>query len=276
MRRSIDKETLCDRLAEKIGGFIASAAKDRAPDVVAVGFAGPTDSASGRVYFAPNVGGLDDLYLARHLESRLGTRVLVANDADCAALGEYWCGAGKGVGSLFLFTLGTGMGGALVIDGTVWEGSSGIAGEIGHTVVDIDGPLCSCGKRGCLEALVSATAVVKRYRKRKALKPGGQEITAKLVFQRAKQGEPVALGVVKETAMALGVGIANVYLLLNPELILIGGGVARAGSMLVRPATEHARTLIFPQLRDGLKVKRSGLGDDAGLIGAACLAHQRM
>jgi len=267
---------LCDRLAEKIAAFIDRSSKGGPPLGVAVGFAGPTDSSSGRVYFAPNVGGLGDLHLARGLETRLGLPALVANDADCAALGEYWRGAGKGAKSLFLFTLGTGMGGALVIEGRLWEGGAGIAGEIGHTVVDMDGPVCACGRRGCLEALVSATAVIREYKKRARRSRTGAEVTAKSVFQLARKGDRFAGRVVAEAARALGIGIANVYLLLNPDLILIGGGVARAGRMLIGPATEHARAELCPELRGRLKVKRASLGDDAGILGAAYLAYTRL
>jgi glucokinase len=271
-----DKEALCGRLAELIGAFIGRAAKGRAPGAVALGFAGFTDSASGRVYFAPNVGGLSDLRPAREVERRLGIKTLVANDAKCAALGEYWQGAGKGARSLFHFTLGTGVGGAFIIDGKLWEGSAGIAGEIGHTVVDLDGPRCGCGKRGCLEALVSANAIVREYRKVKGRGGGSDAVTAKAVFQRARGGERAAVRVVEAASRALGVGISNIYLILNPEIILIGGGVARAGSMLIRPATEHAREMILPRLRAGLRVKKAALGDDAGLLGAAYLAYQRV
>ena len=276
MREVTDKDALYDLLAEKVSAFIGRAGKGRTPGSVAVGFAGPTDSAFGRVYFAPNVGGLGDLRLAEGLESRLGMRVVVANDADCAALGEYWQGAGKGAASLFLFTLGTGMGGAMVMEGRLWEGSAGIAGEIGHTVVDIDGPRCACGRRGCLEALFSATAIIREYRKHRLKRADTTAVTAKSVFQLARRGDRVACRVVADASRALGIGIANVYLLLNPEVILIGGGVARAGTMLIGPATRHARTEIFPVLRDRLKVKRASLSDDAGLVGAAYLAYQRL
>jgi glucokinase len=275
MKIVTDKSTLCDHLAERIRAFIDRIGSRCAPAAVAVGFAGPTDTASGRVHFAPNVGGLDDLPLARELESRLGIRTIVVNDANCAALGEYWRGAGKGAPSLFLFTLGTGMGGAFVIDGDLWEGSAGIAGEIGHTVVDMNGPLCACGKRGCLEAMVSATAVIREYRRRKGLKRVAENLTAKSIFQRASRGDRAAQRTVDEAARALGVGISNIYLLLNPALILIGGGIARAGSVLIRPATEHAREMVFPQLRSRLRVKKAGLGDDAALVGAAYLAYHR-
>jgi glucokinase len=143
-------------------------------------------------------------------------------------------------------------------------------------VVDIDGPKCACGRRGCLEALVSATAIIREYRK---LKPGTRDaagITAKAVFQLAGKGDRAAEAVVADAAKALGIGIANVYLLLNPELILIGGGVARAGARLIDPAVRHARAEIFPEVRAGLKVKRAALGDAAGLLGAAYLAYQRL
>jgi glucokinase len=163
----------------------------------------------------------------------------------------------------------------MVIDGCLWEGSAGIAGEIGHTVVDIDGPRCSCGNRGCLEALVSATAIVRDYRRRKRVKSGAA-LSARSVFELAGKGDRAAREVVDAAAVALGVGIANVYYLLNPEIILIGGGVSRAGSMLIAPATEHARSRIFAPLRAGLRVGRAKLGDDAALLGAAHLAFQRL
>jgi glucokinase len=276
MRDVTGKDVLCGDLAEKIRSFIGRAGKGWAPAAVAVGFAGPTDSASGRVYCAPNVGGLGDLYLAEGLSSRLGLPVVVANDADCAALGEYWRGAGMGTSSFFLFTLGTGMGGAMVIDGDLWEGCAGIAGEIGHTVIDIDGPKCACGRRGCLEAFVSATAIVREYRRRGPQGSEGAAVTAKDVFQLARGGDPIAGTVVAGAARALGIGMANVFHLLNPEVILIGGGVARAGRALIGPAAEHARAEVFPVLRDRLKVARARLGDDAGLIGAAYLAYRRL
>jgi glucokinase len=270
------KEALCDGIADHIRAFLGSGKTSAAPVALSVAFAGPTDSRSGCVYFAPNLGGLEDLCLADELQARLGIKSFVANDADCAALGEYWKGAGQGASSLFLFTLGTGMGGAMVIGGELWEGSLGIAGEIGHTVVDLDGPACACGKRGCLEALVSGTAVVREYGQCRGGGAAGASITAEAVFQLARRNDPCALEVVEKTAKVLGVGISNVYLLLNPEIILVGGGIARAGTMLIEPATDHARSLLFPQLRDGLVVKRATLDDDSGIVGAAYLAFQRL
>jgi glucokinase len=264
-------------LSEKIAAF-ADASRDLPkPAGVGLGFAGPTNSETGRIYYAPNIGGLVGLNIVRDLEKSLGMRVMVANDANCAALGEYWKGAGEGACSLFVFTLGTGVGGGLVIDGEIWEGASGIAGEVGHTIIDIDGPRCECGRRGCLEALASGTAVVREYVRRSGIKSAAarRAVTAKAVFDKAKGGDRVAGKVVAGAAMALGIGIANVFNLINPELILIGGGVSRAGGILTRPAVKHARELVFPPLRTRLKVRRTRLGDDAGILGAARVVFTR-
>lgn len=272
------KAGLYGALSDLIMSFIESGAPAASPKGVGVGFAGPTRAKDGFVYFSPNIGQLSDLDIGRRLESRLGIPVLIQNDANCAALGEYWCGAGQGAASLFLFTLGTGVGGSLIIDGKLWEGSHGIAGEIGHTVIDMNGPRCRCGSRGCLETLASATAMIRGYTRRGGGRTGSEveNLTAKAIAEMAKRGDSVARDVVLSAAKALGIGIANVFNLINPELILIGGGVSRAGSILIAPAVRHARSAIFGPLRDGLKVRRARLGDAAALIGAAYLAHMNL
>jgi glucokinase len=269
------KHALLKALGDAIASFIDANGDLPSPAAACIGFAGPTKASEGYVYFAPNIRRMSDIDVGSYLEDFLGMRVLVENDANCAALGEYWHGAGKDASSLFLFTLGTGVGGSLVIAGDLWQGHDGIAGEVGHTVIDFKGPKCACGQRGCLETLVSATAMIKDYGKRKRLKTRSraQAITAKMIADKAKQGDRVAMAVVESAAEALGVGIANVFHLYNPELILVGGGVSRAGSILLAPAVSRAREAIFPQLSRRLKVRRTRLGDDAALIGAAYLAH---
>ena len=278
MKEINKKSDLYDSLLIMINSFLASTNDYPAPVCVVIGFAGPTMSSRGRVYFTPNIGGLYNLDLGDRLGSLLGMPVFIENDANCAALGEYLFGAGRGVESLFLFTIGTGVGGAFIAGGTLWEGFDGIAGEIGHTVIRADGPRCKCGKRGCLEAMVSATAIVREYKGRVGRNRfrDGVEISAELVADRAKTGERAATGVIREAAHALGIGIANVFGLLNPELILIGGGVSRAGPVFINPAVEHARSLVFGPLRRRLKVRRARLGDDGGLLGAACLGFQKV
>jgi glucokinase len=278
MKEIRKKEVLYDSISMMINSFLATADDYPAPVCVVIGFAGPTMSSEGKVYCTPNIGGLSNLDIGDRLENLLGMPVFVENDTNCAALGEYRFGAGRGAESLFLFTIGTGVGGAFVVGGTLWEGFDGTAGEIGHTVIRADGPRCNCGKRGCLEAMVSATAIVREYerRARKRRPRDGIGISAKEVVDRARAGERAAAGVIREAAHALGIGIANVFGLLDPELILIGGGVSRAGSILIDPAVEHARSLVFGPLRRRLKVRRARLGDDGGLLGAACLGFQRI
>jgi glucokinase len=266
-----DKESLYDALAGRISQFRSAGPRGSAPMAVAVGFAGPTHSSAGYIYLAPNVGKLNDINLGGELESRLGLPVIVANDANCAALGEFCYGAGVGSGSLFMFTLGTGVGGSFVIDGEIWEGAWGIAGEIGHTIVATDGPRCNCGRRGCLEALASGSAIIRDYiqKSRISSEARAKAVTAKFVFDRARRGDRIANRVVADAARALGIGIANVFHLINPEIVVIGGGVSRAGSSLIKPATAHAKEYIFPPLRNKLKVRRAKLGDDGALLGAA-------
>jgi glucokinase len=276
MGRFAVKEDLYAWLGGLLGDFIAAGREVPRPRCAAIGFAGPSKPQAGTIYYAPNVGRFTDLDVGRRLQRQLGLPVVVENDANCAALGEFWLGAGRGAKSLFLFTLGTGIGGSLVLDGSVWHGEDGIAGEIGHTIVMVGGPRCSCGRAGCLEALVSATALVRDYGEavgggRKAARAA----TAKAVVDLARRGDRKASAVVERAARALGVGIANVFHLLDPEVILIGGGVSRAGSILLGPAVREARALVFPPLAARLTVKRTTLGDDAGILGAAYLGLER-
>jgi len=277
MENNPTEDLLHRNLYRMVASFLSRAGKSPRPKAVAIGFAGLTRSADGLVYFSPNVGRLSNLNIRNQLEDRLGMPVLIENDANCAAVGEFWQGAGRGAKSLFLFTLGTGVGGSLVIDGEVWEGHHGIAGEVGHTVIDMDGPRCNCGNRGCLEAMVSAPAIVRTYMKIKEARGEGKPgvVTSRTVVGRARRGEKAARAAISEAGRALGTGIANVFGLLNPELILIGGGVSRAGPTLIRPAVKHARNLVCEPLRGKLKVRRAQLGDDAGLLGAAYLALKR-
>jgi glucokinase len=263
------KGDLLESLLANIREFLPAARECGRPRAVSLGFAGYTDSQRGLIYFAPNVGCLRNIDAGPYLRKRLRMPVFVENDANCAAMGEYRMGAGRGAGSLFMFTLGTGVGGGFIVDGEIWRGATGTAGEIGHTIVMAGGPRCRCGNRGCLEVLASATAIVREYRRR-ARKRGGR-ITARQVTDLAVAGDRAAAGAVGFAAKGLGIGIANVFNLLSPEVILVGGGVSRAGAVLLKPALREARKIVFPQLAGKLKVKRAGLGDDAALIGAAGL-----
>lgn len=263
------KDELCENLALTIAGFLKSLPKDIKRPLIAIGFAGLTDSERGIVRYAPNIGGLWEIDLKMSMERRLGLEVIVDNDANCAALGEWWKGSARGASSAFMFTLGTGIGGGFIIDGDVYRGAHGVASEIGHTIVDPDGPQCSCGKQGCLESLASATAMVRAYMVKSP--KSHVSITARDVVRMARLGDPDALWAVRRVGEALGIGIANVFAVLDPQVIVIGGGVSKAGKLLLEPAIQKARSLIPPMLKPNLKVRLSSLGDDAGVIGAAYL-----
>lgn len=290
------KRDLLGDLAARIAEFLPEARACGRLRAVSLGFAGYTDSSRGLIYFAPNVGGLRNIEAGPYLRKRLKMPVFIENDANCAALGEYSMGAGRDARSLFMFTLGTGVGGGFIVNGEIWRGASGTAGEIGHTIVMAGGPRCSCGNRGCLEAFASATAIVKEYRRRKRAgkkrrsgrgpragsaqtesdRTDAGRATARKVAELARRGDRAALGAIDCAAGGLGMGIANIFNLLNPELILVGGGVSRAGSILLKSAITEARSIVFPPLAPRLKVKRAVLGDDAALIGAAGLAFKAL
>jgi len=272
------KDELCRWLAAHVKALVDGEDGLPRPGAVGIGFAGPAKAERGLVYYAPNVGRLENIEVGRYLRRSVGLPTVVENDANCAAVGEYWRGAGRGARSLFMFTVGTGIGGSFLIDGEVWHGADGIAGEIGHTVVAAGGPVCNCGARGCLEALVSAWAIVRDYNRPvgRSRPPKAGSAGAKIVFDMAKRGDRRAQRAIEHASRALGLGIANVFHLLNPDLILIGGGVSRAGAVLLKPALEEARRSIFPPLRERLTVRRATLRDDAGLLGAAQLALREL
>lgn len=265
-------DELCENLALAISSFLKVLPKVVRHPLIAIGFAGLTDGERGIVRYAPNIGGLSEIDLKMSIEKRFGLRVLVDNDANCAALGEWWKGSAVGTKSAFMFTIGTGIGGGFVIDGDIYRGAHGIASEIGHTIIDPDGPRCTCGKKGCLESLASGTAMAETYMKQARVSEKSlNSITAREVVNRARLGDPNALFATKKAGEALGIGIANVFAVLDPEVIVIGGGVSKAGRFLLNPATQKAKSLLPFAVRSHLKVCLSRLGDDAGVIGAAYL-----
>lgn len=206
---------------------------------------------------------------AAELLSRLlgGTPVKVANDANAAALGECWQGAGKGAASLLLVTLGTGVGGGIVLDGQVRHGVHGSAGEIGHlTVNPAEEERCPCGKRGCLEQYASATGIL-----RLAHKAGLSVPDAKAVFALAEQGDEKAKAVVTQAGYWLGLGLSSAASLLDPEIILLGGGVAQGGALLLHPVRDAFQANVFHAARN-TPIRLAALGNDAGIYGAARLA----
>lgn len=249
---------------------------------VGVGAAGLINR-QGVVKFSPNLP-LDDFPLAQELTARLPGPITVDNDANVAAWGEYRIGAARAARqSMVMLTVGTGVGGGLVIADRLVRGANGMAGELGHIAVLEGGPLCPCGARGCLEALSSGTAIARTARE--ALAAGRvaaasplsglapQEVTGKAVTVAAYAGDAQATQILADAGRWLGIGIASLIAAFDPEVVVVGGGAMQAGSLLLEPATQGAQErLVGGGHRDLPPIVAAGLGDDAGLVGAALLA----
>ncbi|WP_091272580.1 ROK family glucokinase [Alteribacillus persepolensis] len=245
-----------------------------------VGVPGFVDIENGCVDFAVNIG-WKDYPIVDILSDSLGIPTAVDNDANLAAAGEYWQGAGVGAENIVLFTLGTGVGGGVIVKGDIVHGSSGMGGEVGHvTVIPEGGAPCNCHKTGCLETVASATGIV-RLAKEQAekhkqsllyAKKEQETLTAKAVFEAAASGDSAAESVIDESIYYLGLAAANIANVLNPEKIVIGGGVAQAGEQLLAPLRRHYRTFALENVYNDTAFTLAELGNDAGVTGAAWLA----
>lgn len=238
----------------------------KAVTAAGIGVAGAIDGTRGLLRFAPNLPGWSDVPLGRMLAERLGLPTALENDANAAAVGEHWVGAGRDCSTFVLYTLGTGVGGGLVLDGRLWRGRDGAAGELGHVVIHPGGDPCGCGRQGCLEAYASATAILRRLR---AIPGAVAADSAPTVFRRAAAGDAACRRVLADAVEALGIAIAGMIHVLNPERILVGGGVAQAGEPLFGPLRDAVRRHALPVLAEGVTILPALLGEDAGLIGAA-------
>jgi glucokinase len=255
-------------------------------DGIGIGAPGPIDMAAGLVVAPPNLPGWDRVPLKKKLESELAITTYLENDANAAALGEHRFGAGRGVDHMVYVVVGTGVGGGLILDGHLYHGASGMAGEIGHMTIDPEGPICPCGRRGCLEALVSGPSIAREARNRIAqgvptliseLAEGEESrITAKLVAQAAERGDETAEQVLAQSMHYLGLGMANLVHMLNPELIVIGGGVANLGERMFGPVRRLIEELAFPEAAEAVRVAPAELGENAGVLGAAAVAMAQL
>ncbi|HYX30611.1 MAG TPA: ROK family protein [Pyrinomonadaceae bacterium] len=238
---------------------------------------GVVDAKSGKVIKAPNLPCLDGFHLADTLADELHLPVILENDGNAAAIGEMWQGGARGRRSFVFVTLGTGVGGGIILDGKLWRGANNSAAEIGHMSVEpFDGVACGCGSRGCLEVYASATAIVRMAREANLRYSAsclqiGEGLTAEEVYRAGKQGDALAIEVFHRMGGYLGVGLANLINILNPEMIVIGGGVANGWDLfaheLRRQVDEHA----FPLPTSEVQIVLAECGDDAGLLGAALL-----
>jgi glucokinase len=257
--------------------------QDCQPIAIGVSFGGPVNAAIGEVRLSHHVPGWENMPLCTLLSEEFGVPVSVDNDANVAALGEYRFGAGQECNSLMYITISTGVGGGLILNGQPWRGAEGMAGEIGHTVIDPDGPLCLCGKRGCLERLASGPYIAQQARELVQSSPSrGQgvrdlvgndlgAITAQLVSQAADQGDDLACEVLETAGWALGVSIGNVANLINPQRFLLGGGVTQSGDRFWATVRRVARETALPEVH--FEVMPAALGGEAPLWGAVALAH---
>lgn len=239
------------------------------PAAIGIGAAGQIEWPTGRVL---STGGTIPGWAGTDLRQAVGGRfacpVGVDNDANVAALAEHRLGAGAGARCVVCVTLGTGIGTGVVVDGAVLRGARGVAVECGHATVNFEGPRCSCGRRGCLEAYASGTGLVARYRER----TGKQVPGAEAVFAAAADGEPEAAEVIGRASVALGEGLANLAMAYNPDVIVLGGGMAARWGELVAPAIERMRSAGLRANLEAIRVLPAGAGDSAGLYGAALLA----
>lgn len=259
----------CERQLAKLEGAIAA---------VSVAVPGTINVAEGLVVKVPNVRGLDGFRLGAALENELGWPVSLENDANAAAVGEMWRGAGQGYSTFICVTLGTGVGGGLILDGKLWRGADGSAGEIGHIGIDpFAGVPCPCGSQGCLEVYASATAIVRMTREAIPSYPNSalqniEQLTSERIYQAAKDGDELAIEVFRRMGVYLGIGLASVINLLNPEMIVIGGGLANAWDLFEKDMRQRIRERAFPIQAQSVKIVRAQCGDNAGLLGAARLA----
>lgn len=249
---------------------------------IGMGSPGAVDPEKGTVSGAYNLNWRLTQEIKKPMEAALGIPFYLDNDANVAALGERWRGAGGKRDNVVLVTLGTGVGGGVVADGKLLHGATGVAGEIGHITVDPEGFSCTCGKKGCLETVASATGVVRLARhlseayagdsKLKEIIDDGQEVTSKIVFDLAQEGDHFALMVVDKVAFYLGMACGNIANILNPSDIVIGGGVSAAGEFLRAKVQAYFEQYTFPQIRKSTQIRLAQLGNEAGVIGAASLA----
>lgn len=245
---------------------------------------GPIDSAEGVITDPPNLPGWHNVPLARILQRRLGVPALLENDANCSAVGEHSFGVGRGYRHMIFVTISTGIGGGIIIDNELYAGASGAAGEVGHIGVSPDGPVCGAGHVGCLEAFASGTAIAARAREAVARGglPGtariaGQDppLSAKTVYQASEQGEADATGIITTAGRYLGIGLASMINMFNPQAVVLGGGLMNMGDTILGPAVETARTRSFAQSFMDVRIVEGELGERSAALGALAVARNR-
>jgi glucokinase len=289
IHRRMDLDTPAESTPQEIIGQVVDllerTAEDANPHVSAacIATAGLIDADKGKVILAPNIAGFRNLVLTTPIAERLGVAAYIENDASAAALGEFRFGAGRGTRHLLHATLGTGIGGGIVIEGKLYRGAKGLAGEIGHIIIDPRGPRCNCGSRGCLEAMVSGVAFAERARvlietnKSRVLQElaADREPTGEDLYQAAKLGDSTCEAEIHHGGHLLGLGLGGLINVLNPDAVTLSGGLLRMGDMLLGPMRGAMHSIAYGPA-SGTLIRLSELGDDAGLLGAAAVAFERL
>lgn len=233
---------------------------------IAVSACGQIDPESGTVIGTNGkIPGYEGVCLKAELEREFGKETWALNDANAAALGEWFAGRAKGLRDVIMVTLGTGVGGGVISGGRLLGGHRGIAGELGHFTLREDGPACPCGKRGCFEHYASTTALVARCEKA----TGRTGLNGKIIFREAEAGDPALRAELEDWIRDIAAGLTGLVHIFNPEMVLIGGGVSAQEELLIRPLREAVLREAMPRFAEGLRIERAMLGNDAGMIGAA-------
>jgi glucokinase len=268
-----------NRLSSAINRSIGRARRRIAEPIgIGIAIAGVLDTGRGVVTTSPNLPGWRNVPLKDVIAARSGLPAYLINDASAAALGEHRFGAGRGFDNLLFLTVSTGIGGGIIINGELYSGADGCAGELGHMTIEPSGPRCHCGNFGCLEALASGWAITREAVTRinrgekssiNELAGGVDNITAEIVAAAARRGDSLAADIIAKAANYLGIGLANLVNIFNPELIIIGGGLSKMGNMLLKPARGLIKERAFRLPAQSVRIVRARLGSNAGIIGAA-------
>jgi len=277
-----EEELQHDRLVEQVSGAITDLSGS-AGDIEAVGIAVPglVNRQSDRVIASRDVPSTVRENLHAEVMAATGLRVELENDANAAAYGEYKIGAGRGSRNLFYITIGDGIGGAIILDGKLWTGASGFAGEVGHITIDTEGSECQCGNTGCLETVASAPNIVRRAKLRLyrdstsslSKLAMNKNFTAQDMAREAREGDDFSLMMIERTGTYIGTGVASVINLLNIERIVLGGGVMQAGDLILNPIIQEAKRRAFQPCFETTQIQVAALGSDAATIGVAMLAR---
>jgi glucokinase len=284
VQKGTGPEPVVGRIAGLVADLIAEGGVDKSELVgVCVGSPGPLDSRRGIVYETPNLD-WKDVPLSDMLSPLVDMPVFVENDANVAAFGEQWAGAAKDSQCTIMLTLGTGVGGGIVINGELWRGVNDVGAELGHMIIDYAGRLCGCGAHGCIEAYASASALARRMKEQveagsaSSLRDAilaGEDVDAKRIYEAAVDGDRLSREMIEETGRLLGIAIVSYVNIFNPDCVVLHGGLVNAGDMLFQPLLAEVNERCFESSLRVLRVLPSALKGDAGIVGAAGLAFQR-